>query len=118
MRLGIAAFVAFFLGGCDVPEPSQEQSAAMEEIRQFIAVPVQDRFARATAIGDRRLLGVYGFTLTVPGSLENDLAAQQTHGVLGIPGTSDAISSDLQLELNARAYRYAEQYNALLLSED
>ena len=68
-----------------------------------------DDFVNAMQSGDYRYLGIYGYSLSVPGisldcvSLEKD--------VRPIEGTSDTNSSFEEAKFNALAKVYAEYYN-------
>ncbi len=80
-----------------------------DTIRAFLAVPAEERLSAALDSGDRRYLGVYGFSLEVPG-ISDPASPWPSSRVLPIPGTSD--SGDF--ELNQSARDYATQYNTLL----
>jgi hypothetical protein len=91
------------------------EDTAIAELRAFIAVPVKARFEAALAARDSRFLGVYGYTLEVPGVPQAEADRISKNGVLGIPGTSDALVSEEHGALNERAREYAVEYNTLLL---
>ena len=78
------------------------------ELRKFLSVPPDARLQAALATSDLRFLGVYGYTLEVPGAPRGDTLPENS--VLVIPGTSD----DGDAELNERARSYAKAYNVLL----
>ncbi len=71
---------------------------------------------RALAEGDRRFVGVMGIGLIVPGIEDRDLA--KDHGVKLIPYISDMIVGYRHKVFVDIAYKYAERYNAILLSRD
>ena len=82
-----------------------------EKIRAFLAVPLETRLEGALDTSDRRYLGVYGYSLEVPGVPASEVPHPEGT-VLAIPGTSD----DGDLDLNDRARAYAAEYNRLLRS--
>jgi hypothetical protein len=71
---------------------------------------------RALAEGDRRFVGVMGYALVVPGVEDRDL--KKEHGVKVIPYVSDMIEGYRHKVFVDIAHKYAEQYNAELLSRD
>jgi hypothetical protein len=88
---------------------------SVAELRAFISVPVKKRFESALGARDFRFLGVYGYTLEVPGVPKNQTDRISKNGILPIPGTSDALVSDEHGNFNDQAREYAAKYNALLL---
>jgi hypothetical protein len=94
-----------------LPRPSGD----LTDLEAFISVPVLERFARAQDDGDRRFLGVYDYSLCVPGVPNYHEDYWPSVGVLPIPGTSDMVQSDRESELNDQAAAYALEYNRLLL---
>jgi hypothetical protein len=96
---------------CLVLLASAALASDAEEIRTFLAVPIQTRLTAALEANDHRYLGVYGFSLAVPGVPDSEVLGQE-NPVLVIPGTSD----DGEFELNERARNYAGKYNRLLRS--
>jgi hypothetical protein len=64
----------------------------------------------AFARGERRLMGVYGYTGIVPGAEEVNLP------VTYIEGTSDMIESAECERLNPLAHQYAENFNRRMLA--
>ena len=65
---------------------------------------------------DKRLMAVYGYTLHIPGTKpENFTEYQNTYGLKPIEGTSDMIESEEHGKLNALAFKYAKQYNNIIL---
>jgi hypothetical protein len=91
------------------------ENDSVVELRAFISVPVRDRLDSALGAHDLRFLGVYGYSLEVPGVPETEAARISKNGVLAIPGTSDAVVSEEHGTLDEKARAYATEYNALLV---
>ncbi len=85
------------------------------ELQNFLSVPPRARLDTSLAAKDFRFLGVYGYTVEVPGVPSSESSRITRSGVFGIPGTSDALLSEEHAQLTKRARSYAEQYNRLLL---
>lgn len=100
MRVGFAILSVLLLAG-------SASAAEADDIREFLAVPVEDRVSRALEAGDHRYLGVNGASLEIPGVAN---AALPPSAVLVIPGTA----ADGDPELNRSARDYAARYNQLL----
>lgn len=64
---------------------------------------------------DLRFVGIYGFTVIVPGVDEYRKEYSKTYGLRMIEGTSDSITSPNVEKLNRLATDYAKKYNALLV---
>ena len=70
----------------------------------------------ALARGDRRYIGLMGYTIIVPGvSWDHGCHPRSYDSVVVIAGTSDAVDSKDRERLNRTAAEYAKQYNTLLL---
>ena len=82
-------------------------AADADAIREFLALPVEERLAAAIDAGDHRYLGIDGSARAVPGAPNQALPPS---AVLVIPGTS----GDGDRALNASAREYAAEYNRLL----
>jgi hypothetical protein len=113
----LLSFGLFALGCVLGPERKWEPLASdfSEEydyaaLKAFISVAVDRRLESAIASGDHRYLGVYGYTLAVPGVPESSVPTPDQ--VLVIPGTSD----DGDPGLNQRARDYAMSYNRQLVA--
>jgi hypothetical protein len=115
MRVLVSAVVATVLAGCH-SGVAPRTTASVDDLERFIGVPLEERLAAARAAADGRFLGVYGYTLSVPGVPDNESDAAG-RGVLPIPGTSDSRRSERESELNAKALAYALRYNELLRSQ-
>ena len=108
-----------------VPAPTVPQLNAAQAKRRAVvlrelarlqtAAPEQD-FATAWANQNTKFIGVYGFTLTLPGVPENRKPALiDKYGVNPVKGTGDYIEFPQTARLNAVATKYATRYNQLLL---
>ncbi len=80
-----------------------------------LAVPVAERLNEALSHGDLRPLGVWGFTLIVPG-VPDTTKMRVPNDVLAILGTSDALVSEEHGGLVDAALAYAADYNTQLRS--
>lgn len=100
MRAGIAVLSLVLWAG-------SASATDADDIREFLAVPIETRVSSAIKAGDHRYLGVNGYALEVPGFADASFPAG---AVLVIPGTSD----DGDPALNESAREYAAQYNRLL----
>ena len=98
-------FIAFITLANDAPQ--------MDELRAFLAVPVDERLNDALSKDDFRPLGIWGFTLIVPG-VADTTHIQVPKDVLVIPGTSDALISEEHGRLVGEALDYATDYNTRL----
>lgn len=87
-----------------------------QELRKFAnANPVLD-WQKAKKSKDMKFIGLFGFTLLVPGVEKGQFNAYvKANGVHAIKGTSDARTSEEQSILQDKARAYAEKYNRLLL---
>lgn len=86
----------------------------MKELNEIEgANPARDLQA-AVARKDFRFVGIWGYTVEVPGLNENDKRIQE-QGVRMIEGTSDALTNELAAKFQEKARSYAERYNHLLL---
>lgn len=91
----------------------------IEQLRWIeTADPVSDA-KKAILVKDFRLVGLDGFTWTIPGVPGNDqFRMRDKYGLRIIEGTGDVISSDEHMRLLGRAREYARAYNEYLLSRD
>lgn len=78
------------------------------------ANPQQDAEA-AMAKGDFRLMAMATRGITIPG-VDNDLSAKYELkcGINRMPGVTDVIRSQKQMELIKKAHSYALKYNAII----
>jgi hypothetical protein len=96
------------------PEPNPVE---VDQLKRFLEVSPEDRLAAARERSVRPpFLGVYGFSMSIPG-LEEDQVTEYVKGnVSMIPGTSDASFSDEHSRLQPLAIDYAARYNRRLLA--
>ena len=71
--------------------------------------------ARASKVGNKKLLAVRGYSLEIPG-VSDVSEAKKKYGVSIIPGTSDAITNKTCGKLNQMASAYAANYNKAILA--
>ena len=86
-------------------------SPAVRSLRWIDTADPQRDISSALARGDRRFIGVGGYTLDTPG-VEHSLASR--YGIRYLP-TTDSISGPEHARLHQLALSYAERYNKLLL---
>jgi hypothetical protein len=67
---------------------------------------------KTIASGKLKLLGIYGYALSIPGVDEKkEYCYLETLSVEGIKGTTDFVRCQSQMELNLLATIYAEKFN-------
>lgn len=66
--------------------------------------------------GDKRFIGINGYTCVVPGITESNSVLVSAYGIHCLRGTSDAIDSFEHAQLMSIAIQYAKQYNKLLIN--
>jgi hypothetical protein len=68
--------------------------------------------------GDSRFLGIYGYSVTFPGTPEDVPSWDRVHqhGYRGIAGTADTVFGEEHRRLIEVATRYAERYNRYIWS--
>lgn len=80
------------------------------------ADPIVDA-QNALASNDHRLVGVYGYVVSIPGvEMSQWLTYQQRYGLRAIEGTSDALEGEEHARLVRKATEYAEHYNKHVLT--
>ncbi len=102
-------FVFFSVLGC---ENSDLNSTVVDVNWIYEANPVDD-VKKAVEVNDFRFLGVYGYSLIVPGLKLECIDIEQD--VKPIEGTSDSYSSYEEEKFNAVAKIYADYYNFQLM---
>jgi len=95
--------------------PQFSGSFSEHHLRWLDRADPQRDLAAALARGDRRFVGVYGYSADVPGVDSPDQGLLKRYGVRYLRGTSDAMTSQEDERLNKLAHRYAKKYNGLLL---
>lgn len=143
-RLCVLTLTAFFLRGPTVlgaqvapqvpsgavgtPTPRGDSST---RTRQALDVPAIDYYrmadslqgldpadavSAAAASGDHRLWGLEGYVLEIPGIRGSDyLPYQKRLGFRAVPHASHAFMGKDHRRYNSAAYRYAREYNRILL---
>ena len=110
----IAAFLLLFgpLTSCYAESPPPE----IEALRWVLnANPVTDA-KKAVERNDRTLLGVHGYTWTIPGVEESEKHEyRKKYGLKLIEGTGDVVLNREHLDLIKKATEYARRYNMYLL---
>jgi hypothetical protein len=99
--------------GCNKPIPCTADSKT-SGLRLFIVSHAVSEARKAFSSNDRRLLGVSGMGLEVPGFSGDP--GSYTYGVKMIDGTSDVACSKENWQLNRNAWQYAKQYNQEMIS--
>jgi hypothetical protein len=97
---------------------TERDSASVAQLRWLEhADPIVDA-QKALVSNDHRLVGVYGYVLSIPGVQTSQwLTYQQRYGVRPIEGTSDALEGEEHERLVRMAREYAERYNRHVLSQ-
>ena len=95
----------------------QEQRQIAAQLAKYKNADVATDLQRAWSKGDLRFIGIYGISLSTPGVPDADQGFVHLVGVRPIEGTSDAISSSAQMELNDVGSRYATKYNSILFQK-
>ena len=103
---------------CKSPAVPATQKPTLTHLRlsEMAAANPEKDLWKAINRHDLRFVGIYGFSLDVPGLMGakvNPLV--RLKGVNAVEGTSDAIQSTRQERLQSRAERYALRYNRSLL---
>jgi hypothetical protein len=111
--------VALALSACSHPaatcNPStqSEHSKGLGELRSLKLNNASEDAASAYTRGDARLLGVYGFSVEVPG-YDGDPYAHKGK-IRMFEGTGDAFCTKEEMDLNHNARAYARKYNETML---
>jgi hypothetical protein len=79
-----------------------------------LARPIAD-LERNLSVGDRRFIGINGYSCFPPGVDKADEPWSPKFGIRCLPGTSDVIEGDAHLALINKATKYAQEYNVELL---
>ena len=109
--LGSAICLVVSSPGCREPN----QIKAMRWLDK--ANPIADA-DNAIAHGDHRLRGVYGLTLSIPGTDPNlKIELERRYGVNPIEGTSDNRINQEHARLIELAHNYASTYNRRIISK-
>ena len=104
--------ISFALCGCNKPIACTPDSMA-SNLKSFVVSHAASDASEALSNGDRRLLGVTGVGLEVPGFSQNP--DSYLYGVKMVKGTSDVACSQDNLQLNRNAWLYAKQYNEQMI---
>ncbi len=111
----LAILGALALQSCDQPVPrSGEVVLPLWKIE--LGNPRADADA-AYKRGDKHLLGIMGYSISVPGAPNDEMPPGWSGGVRPVAGTSDAIRGVWQQHFMGRATAYAEAYNRELLAK-
>ena len=112
-HLFLPLFVFIVLVACRV----SPDSASVVKLRWLeYADPIVDA-QKALASNDYRLVGVYGYVVSIPGvEMAQWLTYQQRYGLRPIEGTSDALEGEEHARLVRKATEYAERYNKHVLA--
>jgi len=105
------ALVAIMSHGC-----SEKGSKYADQIKALESANVTAEVEDAVSKGDLRFVGVMGVGLIVPGVPDYYEKYAAKYEVRVIENTSDAIESEEHRRLQEVAYRYAEEYNRLLIT--
>jgi hypothetical protein len=95
------------------PSTQSEHSKGLGELRSLKLNNAGEDAASAYARNDTRLLGVYGFSVEVPGYDGDPYAHKQK--IRMFDGTGDAFCTKEEVDLNHNARAYARKYNETML---
>ena len=111
MKLILLPLMTFSVAACqsETKEPIKSESCA--ELPNLDPAKATQDALDAVKNGDRRLLGVYGFTTVIPAGEGSDLPVRM------IEGTTDAPDSEDCGRRNRRAIEYAAAYNRRMIAE-
>lgn len=128
-RLLVFLFSIAIISTCKGEKQQDTQTVAVDSIKKesmvdsalFSYLDVSEEsnykldFNDAVKKNDLRFVGVFGFTLIVPGVKDYDEKYSESNGVKIIRGSSDSYEDSLELSRNVFFESYAESYNELLL---
>ncbi len=100
------------VASCDLPTQS-EHSTRLVELRSLKVTNATEDATSAYARGDARLLGVYGYSVEVPGYGGNPYTHKSKIRMLD--GTGDVFCTQEEAGLNRNAKAYARKYNEAML---
>jgi len=104
---------SFALSACSHPAATCDPPKGLGELRSLRLNNTTEDAASAYARGDDRLLGVYGFSVEVPG-YDGDPYAHKSK-IRMLEGTGDAFCTKEEAALNHNARAYARKYNEIML---
>lgn len=98
-------------------ESATYDSNGLEEVLQLAAntADYQEDFHQAIGRGDKRFIGVMGFTVQIPGVPDSDENIVKSYGVRIIEGTSESYDDSASRARQVFCEGYAKSYNELLL---
>lgn len=112
----IISLSAILLCSCGDFQGKNPHSYIPEKYSSEVNVEMAEADAREGFFrGDKRLLGVSGYSLEVPGTDLSIEEVESKYGINEIKSTGDVISGNVTDEHNAKSKRYAEIYNKTIL---
>jgi hypothetical protein len=116
MRLAKHLLILLVVLGALIACRASQDSASVAKLRWVeYADPIVDA-QNALASNDHRLVGVYGYVVSIPGlDISQWPDYQQRYGLRPIEGTSDALEGEEHARLVRKATEYAERYNRHVL---
>ena len=103
------------LSACSHPAVTCDPPKGLGELRTLKLNNATEDAASAYARGDARLLGVYGYSVEVPGYAGDPYAHKSNIRML--EGTGDASCTKEEADLNHNARAYVRKYNETMLSK-
>jgi len=120
-RFLLVAIMALLMQACisTAKEMNTDPSttAAIQALLWVESADANGDALRAIEAGDYRLFVAAGRGQNVPGlSVEENTRYRSICGEKLIPGTTDVVRGDRHLQLLQAAYRYAEEYNRIVIN--
>ncbi|MBA1444677.1 MAG: hypothetical protein M3H12_04045 [Chromatiales bacterium] len=118
-QITLLSILLFGLFGCqeiDVSQMSPEERDAVTSLTWLKNADAATDADTAIKRGDHRLIAMATRNPTLPGvPVESSSKAKSVCGIRYLEGSTDAVVSDLHLQLLQAAQEYAEQYNHIML---
>jgi hypothetical protein len=112
-RVAYAVASIIMVSGCGGKLTENNDLGPLREL-QIERAPADARVALRE--GDKRLIGVYGVTIEIPGTDYTSVQAEALYGVRPLEGTSDTPARGEEVELNDKAREYARSYNLTIVA--
>lgn len=114
-HLAILLLSVLLLSACSHKTVACTSNSKLDNLKSLNVSQAATDADHAYASGDRKLLGVYGYALEVPGLSGNP--DNYRYGIRPLDGTSDTACDDQERSLNSNARAYAKKYNEEILSQ-
>lgn len=115
-RLAHLFFITLFglsLLGCGRPQSTCTPRKGMAELRSLKVDRAADDATLAFHSGNDQLLGIYGYSVEIPGLVADPY--QHVNETKMLEGTGDVFCTEEEKALNENARNYAKKYNETML---